>query len=64
MDQREQPNSSHQERKGSSQGLQGGWVISNSGEINFPHALQNQLQPTSNMRTRTLALLHLLGRKS
>ena len=25
------------------QGLQGGWVISNSGQINFPHALQNQL---------------------
>jgi len=25
------------------QGLQGGWVISNNGDVNFPHSLQNQL---------------------
>jgi hypothetical protein len=43
MDQWQQPNSIHQQEGSPNQGLQGGWVISNSGQINFPHALQNQL---------------------
>ena len=43
MDQLTQPDSSHRERRGSNQGLQGGWAISDGGEIDFPHSLQNQL---------------------
>src|SRR5713101_7915990 len=43
MDQWTQADSSHQERRGSNQGLQGGWVSSDGGEIDLPHALHNQL---------------------